>query len=127
MKQIVIIIGLALVLCTVVFAQPQQTQIIAVATLDKTEDSQIGDKAARAPYYLIFDKSGNLLEIISNPFRDATRGTGPKVADFLASKNVSVVVANDFGHKMISALDEKGIGYHEASGIVKNVVEDLIE
>ena len=66
------------------------------------------------------------MEVISNPFRDTTRGAGPKVADLLASKNVSVVVAGDFGHKMKSALDKKGIGCHKASGIVKNVVEDLI-
>jgi len=127
MKKIIIIIGLALFLCTVVFAQPQQAQIIAVATLEKTENSQISDKAAHAPYYLIFDSGGNLLEVISNPFCDAERGAGPKVADLLASKNVSVVVAGDFGHKMKSAMDEKGIDHHEASGIVKNVVEDLIK
>ena len=127
MKKIIIIIGLALFLFTVVFAQPQQAQIIAVATLEKTEKSQISHKAAHAPYYLIFDKGGNLLEVISNPFRDAARGAGPKVADLLASKNVSVVVAGDFGYKMKSALDEKGIDHHEASGIVKNVVEDLIK
>ena len=127
MKKIIIIIGLALFLCTVVFAQPQQAQIIAVATLEKTENSQISDKAAHAPYYLIFDNGGNLLEVISNPFRDAVRGAGPKVADLLASKNVSVVVAGDFGHKMKSALNEKGIDHCEASGIVKKVVEDLIK
>ena len=126
MKKI-ILIGMALFLYNVVFAQPQQAQIIAVATLEKTENSQISDKAAHAPYYLIFDKGGNLLEVISNPFRDAVRGAGPKVADFLASKNVSEVVAGDFGHKMKSALDEKGIDHHEASGIVKNVVEDRIK
>jgi len=28
---------------------------------------------------------------------------------------------------MKSVLDKNGIGYHEASGIVKNVVEDLIK
>ncbi len=127
MKKHLIIIGLALFLCTVVFAQPQQTQIIAVATLEKTENSRIGDKAARAPYYLIFNKGGDFLEVVSNPFRDAARGTGPKVADFLASKNVRLVVAGAFGHKMKSSLDKNGIGYHEASGIVKNVIEDLIK
>jgi len=127
MKKIIIIISLALFLCTVVFAQPQQAQIIAVATLEKTENSQLSDKAAHAPYYLIFDKGGNLLEVISNPFRDAVRDAGPKVADLLASKNVSVVVAGDFGHKMKSALNEKGIDQHKASGIVKKVVEDLIK
>jgi predicted Fe-Mo cluster-binding NifX family protein len=127
MKKLVIVVGLSLFFNAVVFAQSQQTQIIAVATFKKTESSQISDKAARAPYYLIFDKRGNLLEVISNPFRDAARGAGSKVADLLASKNVSVVVAGDFGHKMKSALDKKGIGHHEASGIVKNVVQDLIK
>ena len=127
MKKLIIVVGLSLFFNAVVFAQPQQAQIIAVAAFKKTESSQIYDQAARAPYYLIFDKRGNLLEVISNPFREAARGAGPKVADLLASKNVSVVVAGNFGHKMKSALDEKGIDHHEASGIVKNVVEDLIK
>ena len=126
MKKLIVVVSLFLFLNAVVFAQPQQTQIISVATLEKTENSQISDNAARAPYYLIFDKRGNLLEVISNPFREAARGAGPKVADLLASKNVSVVVAGDFGYKMESALGKMGIDHHEASGIVKNVVEDLI-
>ena len=127
MKKLIIVVGLLLLLNAVVFAQPKQAQIIAVATLEKTENSPISDKAAHAPYYLIFDNGGNLLEVISNPFLDAVRGAGPKVADLLASKNVSVVVAGDFGHKMKSALDEKGIDHHEASGIVQNVLEDIIK
>ena len=126
MKKNVIIIGLGLFLCTIVFAQPQQKQIIAVAALEKTENSQICNKAAHAPYYLIFDKAGNLIEVISNPFCDTARGAGPKVANFLASKNVYIVVAGNFGHKMKSTLDKKGIDCHKVSGIVKNVVEDLI-
>jgi len=127
MKKLMIVVGLSLFLNAVAFAQSQQTQIIAVATSEKTESSQISDKAARAPYYLIFDRSGKLLEIVSNPFRDDDRGAGPKVADLLASKNVSVVVAGDFGNKIKSALDNKKIDYHETSGIVKSVVEDLIK
>ena len=127
MKKLIIVVGLFLFFNTAVFAQPQQARIIAVATLEKTENSQISDKAAHAPYYLIFDKGGNLLEVISNPFRDAARGAGPKAADLLAEKNVTVVVAGDFGHKMKSALDEKGIDHHEATGIVKKAVEKLLK
>ncbi|MEA3232111.1 MAG: NifB/NifX family molybdenum-iron cluster-binding protein [Thermodesulfobacteriota bacterium] len=127
MKKLMIVVGLSLFLNAVAFAQSQQTQIIAVATSEKTESSQINDKAARAPYYLIFDKSGKLLEIVSNPFCDDDRGAGPKVADLLSSKNVSVVVSGDFGNKIKSALDKKKIDFHETSGIVKNVVEDLIK
>ena len=127
MKKLVIVVGLSLFFNAVVFAQSQQTQIIAVATFKKTESSQISDKAARAPYYLIFDRRGNLLEVISNPFHDAARGAGSKMADLLASKNVSLVVASAFGHKMKSALDKKGINHHEASGIAKRVVQDLVK
>ncbi len=49
------------------------------------------------------------------------------MADLLAEKNVTVVVAGAFGYKMAKALEAKGIKHHEASGIVKNVVEDLIK
>ncbi len=127
MKKIVMTIAFSLFFCSVVFAQPQHTQLIAVATLEKTENSQIADKAARAPHYLIFGKQGNLLEVIANPFCDTERGAGPKVADFLASKNVTIIVAGYFGHKMKAALDRKGIDQHEASGTATDVVKNLIK
>ncbi len=127
MKKLIIMVGLFLFLSAFVFAQSQQERIIAVATFEKTESSQISDKAARAPYYLVFDKSGKLLEIISNPFSDAARGAGPQVADLLAEKNVTVVVAGAFGYKMEKALEAKGIKHHEATGIVKKAVEKLLK
>ncbi len=126
MKKLIVVVGLFLYFNTVVFAQPHQAQIIAVATLEKTANSQISNKAAHAPYYLIFDKGGKLLEVISNPFRDAARGAGPKAADLLAEKNVTVVVAGAFGYKMAKALEAKGIKHHEATGIVKKAVEKLL-
>ena len=126
MKKLIIMVGLFLFLSAFVFAQSQQERIIAVATFEKTENSQISDKAARAPYYLVFDKSGKLREIISNPFRDAAGGAGPKMADLLAEKNVTVVVAGAFGYKMAKALEAEGIKHHEATGIVKKAVEKLL-
>lgn len=126
MKNLIIMVGLFLFLSAFVFAQSQQERIIAVATFEKTESSQISDKAARAPYYLVFDKSGKLREIISNPFRDAAGGAGPKMADLLAEKNVTVVVAGAFGYKMAKALEAKGIKRHETTGIVKKAVEKFL-
>ena len=125
MKKIIIGVSLSLFLNAVVFAQPQQVRIIAVATFEKTESSQISEKAARAPYYLVFDKSGKLREIISNPFRDAEGGAGPKMADLLAEKNVTVVVAGAFGYKMAKALEAKGIKHHAATGIVKRLLKNF--
>ncbi len=119
-------IAMVLFSCSVVFGQVQQGQIIAVAAIDKTEKAQVSKEAARTPYYLIFDEHGKLTEVIPNPFCDVSRGAGPKVANFLAEKNVSVVIAGGFGHKMTNALDEEGINYYEGTGMVKNAVQEFI-
>jgi predicted Fe-Mo cluster-binding NifX family protein len=126
MKKSIIILGLFIFLGSVLFAQVRQVQFIAVASLDRTEKSQVSDRAARAPYYLLFDESGKLLEVIVNPFYDSARSAGPKVANLLVGKNVTIVVAEDFGSKMIAALNKEGINYYKASGIVKEAVEELI-
>ena len=126
MKKSIIMFGLFMFLGSVLFAQVRHIQLIAVASLDRAEKSQISDRAARAPYYLLFDESGKLLEVIVNPFYDSARSAGPKVANLLIGKNVTIVVAEDFGSKMITALDKEGINYYKASGIVKEAVEELI-
>ncbi len=115
-----------LLLYSIVFAQAQQQKIIAVAAVDRTGNSQISQIAAHAPYYLIFDKNGQLLEVVSNPFRDAARRAGPQVAALLAEKNVTVMVACDFGPKLIIALDEKGINHHAATGVVQKAIQKLL-
>ena len=127
MKKSIIIFGLFMFLGSVLFAQVRQGKIIAVASLDRTEKSQISDRAARAPYYLFFDESGKLLEVSVNPFYDSARSAGPKVANLLVGKNATIVVAQDFGSKMITALDKEGINYYRVSGIVKKAVEELIK
>ena len=119
MKRFIIIVGL--LLGGVGFAQAQQTKIVAVAAVDRTENSQVSSRAARAPYYLIFEKGGKLSEVISNPFHDDA-----KVAGLLTRKNVTVVVAGGFGHRMKTALDEEGISRYETTGVVKDVVQELL-
>jgi len=121
-----LMIAIVLFFCSVVFAQVQQGQIIAVAAIGKTEKAQVSQRAARTPYYLIFDEHGKLTEVIPNPFYDVSRGAGPKVASFLAGKNVSAVIAGGFGHKITTALDEEGITYYEATGMVKKAVQEFI-
>ena len=109
--------GLFMFLGSVLFAQVRQAKIIAMASLDRTEKSQISDRAARAPYYLFFDESGKLLDVIVNPFYDSVRSAGPKVANLLVGKNVTIVVAEDFGSKMIAALEKEGISVEEEASI----------
>jgi predicted Fe-Mo cluster-binding NifX family protein len=125
MKRSIIVFGL--ILCGAVFSQAQQEKLIAVAALGKTQDVQISQRAGRAPYYLLFDKKGKLVEVINNPFYEAARGAGPKVARLLAGKNVGLLLAGGFGDKMIAALDEGGINHQETTGMVKDAINKLIK
>jgi len=116
-----------LILFIIGIGYAQQPQIIAVAAVGRTENIQISQKAGRAPYYLIFNQRGKLMEVISNPFSGTARRAGPQVAALLAEKNITVMVAGEFGRKLKIALDEKGIYHHVATGVVKRTVQELLE
>jgi len=95
---------------------------IAVATTNKDEKSDISPMGGRAPFYLIFDEKGKLLEVLSNPFAVGGGGAGFAVAKMLADKGANVVIAGAFGPNMIGALEERGLKHYEMSGKAKEAV-----
>ena len=100
---------------------------IAIATINKKEKSKISSRGGRAPYFLIFNENGELIESVSNPFAVGGGGAGIAVARMLADKKVDIVVANAIGNNMAGALEESGIKYYEKSGIAKEVVQEVID
>lgn len=99
---------------------------IAIASTGKDLESEVSPVAGRAPYYLIFDQSGNLVETIKNPFAVGGGGAGFGVTKMLADKGISLVVAGHFGGNMRMALEEKGIKYMEKQGKVKDILRDIL-
>jgi predicted Fe-Mo cluster-binding NifX family protein len=95
---------------------------IAVASLGKDENSEVSERAGRAPFYLIFNERGKLLEAVSNPFAMGGGGAGFAVAKMLADKAVTVVVAGRFGPNMISAMKERGLKYYEMKGKIGEAI-----
>lgn len=100
---------------------------IAVASTGKDKDSDVSDRAGRAPYYLIFDESKKIIETIDNPFSFGGGGAGFSVAKMLADKKVDIVVAGRFGPKMVGALEDRGLKYHEMSGKVEDAVSEVLK
>jgi len=114
-----------LVLATV-FAAQKNAAKIAVASNGKDAASSISSKAGKCPYYLIFDSTGELIEVIGNPYKDAQSGAGQQTANFLANKGVTLIIAETFGDKMIEAMRSNGTDYFKLQGIVHDAVKTVL-
>jgi len=99
---------------------------IAIASTGDTRKSSVSDQAARCPYYLIFDRSGSLLEAIANPCKDVAGSAAPKAAQLLAGKEVKMVIAEQFGKKLTSELEAKGICYIRLEGSVEKALKRVL-
>jgi predicted Fe-Mo cluster-binding NifX family protein len=97
-----------------------------MASSGKTPAGHIGNVAARSPYFLFFDSQGHLIEVLENPYRDVGGRAGPLVADLMAEKGVTSVVAGNFGQNIVASLDKKGIQHIELSGQVGKALESVL-
>jgi predicted Fe-Mo cluster-binding NifX family protein len=101
--------------------------IIAVASDGETLKAVVSDTAARCPYFLIADSKGKLLEVVENPHKDTRSGAGVAAANFLAGKDVTIVVAGNCGSKMKNALEAQEMTYFEFEGIAEEAIKMILE
>jgi predicted Fe-Mo cluster-binding NifX family protein len=100
---------------------------IAVASSGKSEKTSVSNRAAKCPYYLIFDSKGELVEVVDNPYADASGGAGPSAADFLVKMGVTMFIAESFGSKMTNALKNNDITPFGFKGSVGDAVKTALE
>jgi len=126
MKKVgLVILVVSFLIAGFAYADPKET--IAVAAEGKTAASKVSSVAARSPYYLIFDGTGNLLEAVENPYKAVKSGTAASVLSFLSKKGVTLIVAGDFGDKMIQDMKSKEIKYLEFKGSVEEALKKVLE
>lgn len=104
-----------------------ETMKIAAASSGQTKGETISEQAGRAPFFLFFDDRGNFLESTANPAGDQSRNAGLKAAFFLADQGVTLVIAEEFGNKMIQALEKHHIRYVKKKGEVDHAVQTIIQ
>jgi len=97
--------------------------LIAVASSGKTATDVVASIAARSPFFLLFNKNGGLVEVLENPYRDSGGGAGPLVAELLARKGVTTMVAGNFGMNMKASLDENALHYVAFQGKAREAVQ----
>ena len=97
----------------------------AVAADGRDESTSISHQVGRAPYFLILDEKGNIVEAVQNPYLELKFGLGPLVADMLAERKVTVLVGGFAGPNMHQKLKKHGIRFVHGKGGVKRVVNSL--
>jgi len=128
MKRIVFISLSILFLCSVaVNAADIKNEKIAVASGGKTTKASVSNKAAKCPYFLIFDGKGELVEVIDNPYGNASRGAGPSAANFLVRTGVTIVIAGNFGSKMTDTLKSNGVTHFRFKGSAGDAVKKVLK
>ncbi|AOY59783.1 MULTISPECIES: NifB/NifX family molybdenum-iron cluster-binding protein [Desulfococcus] len=110
------------VLGVCVTATAENRAILAVAADGAAATAQVGTTAARSPYFLLFDRNGELLEAVKNPYVAEHRNAGPKVVDFLSARGIHTIVAGEFGAKMIAAMQQNDMAFHTATGPAADAV-----
>jgi len=108
------------------YAAQKNAVTIAVASNGKDPKSSISSKAGHCPYYLIFNGTGELIEVLGNPYKDAQRKAGQQTANFLANKGVTIVIAGNFGDKMIGVMRTNRTDYFKLQGIVQDAVKTVL-
>jgi len=122
-KSIFIILAILFMVSSLAFAGEKEK--IAVAANDKTPAASVSKQAGPSPFFQIFDGKGKLIETIANPFKEG--GGGIAVADFLAGKGVTVVVAEGFGDKIVQVMKDKGMKAVAFKGSVEAAVKKVLQ
>ena len=99
---------------------------IAVAANGDTPGSPVNAQAASSPYFLVFDQKGNLLETLENPYKNA-ESPGPDVVNYLSGKGATVVVAGDFGPKIVDVMKAKRMWPVRFEGSAEDAVKKVLQ
>lgn len=101
-------------------------KIIAVASNSNQATSLISRDPVHCAYYLLFAPTGELLEVLDNPYRGGPKGAGIGVADFLALHKVDVVVAEYFSPALIRAMEATGVRPVVFKGLAREAVLRIV-
>jgi predicted Fe-Mo cluster-binding NifX family protein len=125
MKKIIFIVLAGLFLVPgLAFAE--QKGNICVAAKQKSPEAAVSELAAQAPYLLVFDQKGNLVEATENPLKGNIE-SGKLMLGFLVEKNVTAVIGKDFCGDIISIYKNKGIITYNFEGSAAEAVTKLLE
>lgn len=102
--------------------------IIAIPAQTNDENAKLDAKFGRSPYFALYNQSDKSLDFIENPFQNDKGGVGTSVVAHLAEKKVKQIVANEFGPKAQSLIEELKIQMivpDNSSATIKEIISKI--
>ena len=78
---------------------------IAITSTGNSLESILDQRFGRCAFFVIYDTESRSMEYIPNPYKEVEEGAGTSSVHLVASRNVSKIIAGEFGIKIKSLLD----------------------
>jgi predicted Fe-Mo cluster-binding NifX family protein len=95
---------------------------IAVPAKEKTFESELDERFARAAYFLVYDTEDESYEFFS-PDNSQEHGVGTKIVNELSDQGIDAVISKNLGENALTALKAANIKAYIASD--GNVQENI--
>jgi len=82
---------------------------IAITSTGDSLDALVNERFGRCQYFLIIDPDTMKFEAVPNPAEQAQGGAGPKAAEVIINKGVSILLTGHVGDKAETALKRGNI------------------
>ena len=97
---------------------------ICITAQGNDPEAQVDPRFGRCQYFVIIDTDTNEMDVLENPNKEGMGGVGIQSAQFMAEKQVKVVLTGNVGPNAFQTLQAGGIEVISGvSGRIKEVVE----
>ena len=97
---------------------------IAICSNNQDLNSPVDDRFGRCAYFVLVDKTGNLVKAVSNSSLNSPQGAGIAAAQLMINNQVDTVLTGRIGPKAMKPLQTAGINiYTGISGTVKQTFD----
>jgi len=97
---------------------------IAISSGGDKLQSEVDQRFARCPYYIIYDTDSGDFEAVNNESSMAGGGAGIQAAQKISDKGIYAVISGNIGPNAFRVLSAASIKiYSGASGVIKEVIE----
>jgi len=98
---------------------------ICITSQGKDLESEIDPRFGGCKYFIFYDTETNQYEVVENPWREAPKGAGTQVGQFVASKGAKVLITDKIGPGAEWIIISAGIKIVEAQDKVIDTINKV--